>query len=357
VINGGEILAIVGESGCGKTTLGRLLVNLEEPTEGELILNINNKESKNKTERSIVQIVFQDPYTSLNPRMQIRDLIGGPLKKKGYRGENLRNKILEILSLIGLEEQFLLRYPHELSGGQLQRVNIARALSVEPEFIVLDEPTSNLDVSVQAKILKLLKDLQKKLNLTFLLITHDMGIVYYLADRVAVMYLGKIIEIAEKKELFNNPLHPYTKALLSCVPKVDPVLKIIETAELPKGEVPSSIDPPLGCRFHTRCKDAFKKCGWNPKDLIELLETNLNFSEDEIDYKVNKSNLQIITKSTEINKRILDFIEENKGRYNVLNAIKNIDGENDIININFYKITIPELTSINDKHRVACFLY
>lgn len=261
-------LALVGESGCGKTTLGRSVIRLTEPDggkitfDGELIYGDNKKKKKKKKLREIrkrMQIIFQDPYTSLNPRMTVKDIIGEPLYINGLaKREEIDERVEEILRVVGLKPEHMKRYPHEFSGGQRQRICIARALSLNPEFIVLDEPTSALDVSVQAQVLNMLMDLQKERHITYLLITHDMGVVKYMADRVAVMYLGEIVEIADKKVLFSEPMHPYTKALLSAIPIPDPKSKR-KRIILP-GDIPSPINPPSGCRFHTRCPYAKDIC-------------------------------------------------------------------------------------------------
>ena len=262
-IRKGETFGLVGESGCGKTTLGRVIIHLIPPTSGTLCFMGSELNKINKSElrklRPHMQIVFQDPSSSLNPRMTIKQIIGEPLKiNKKFKGEALNNKILELLKTVGLDEQHMYRYPHEFSGGQKQRIGVARALALNPDFIVLDEPTSSLDVSVQAQILNLFKNLQKKFELTYLFITHDLSVIKYISDRVAVMYAGKIVEVAPTKEIFREQLHPYTKALLSAIPIPNPRLKS-KHIHL-KGEVPSLISPPAGCRFHPRCSDCKAIC-------------------------------------------------------------------------------------------------
>ena len=262
-IRKGETFGLVGESGCGKTTLGRVLIHLIPPTAGTLVFMGSNLTAINKSElrklRPHMQIVFQDPSSSLNPRMTVKTIIGEPLKiNKRFKGEALNAKVLELLCTVGLDEQHMYRYPHEFSGGQKQRIGVARALALNPDFIVLDEPTSSLDVSVQAQILNLFKDLQKKFQLTYLFITHDLSVIKYISDRVAVMYAGKIVEYAPTKDLFCEQLHPYTKALLSAIPIPDPRIKR-KHIHL-KGEVPSLISPPSGCRFHPRCPYAMPIC-------------------------------------------------------------------------------------------------
>jgi oligopeptide/dipeptide ABC transporter ATP-binding protein len=262
-IRKGETFGLVGESGCGKTTLGRVILHLIPPTAGKLCfmgfdLNAISKSELRKL-RPHMQMVFQDPSSSLNPRMTVKQIIGEPLKiNKKLKGEALNKKVLELLKIVGLDEQHLYRYPHEFSGGQKQRIGVARALALNPDFIVLDEPTSSLDVSVQAQILNLFKDLQEKFELTYLFITHDLSVIKYISDRVAVMYAGKIVEVAPTKEIFKEQLHPYTKALLSAIPIPNPRLKT-KHIHL-KGEVPSLITPPAGCRFHPRCSDCKTIC-------------------------------------------------------------------------------------------------
>jgi oligopeptide/dipeptide ABC transporter ATP-binding protein len=262
-IKKGETLGIAGESGCGKTTLGRAIIQLIRPTDGAVFFVDTDLTKIKKAElrkmRPHMQMVFQDPASSLNPRMTVREIIGEPLViNRIAKGEALNNKILELLRTVGLDEQHMYRYPHEFSGGQRQRIGIARALALNPDFIILDEPTSALDVSVQAQILNLLKDLQKQFGLTYLFITHNLSVIKHISDRIAIMYAGKIVELAPTQELFRDPLHPYTKALLSAIPIPDPDLK---RKLIPlKGEVPSLISPPPGCRFHPRCENATAQC-------------------------------------------------------------------------------------------------
>ena len=272
-IQKGETFGLVGESGCGKTTLGRVLIHRIPPTAGTLVFMGSDLTAINKSElrklRPHMQIVFQDPSSSLNPRETVKNIIGEPLKiNKRFKGEALNTKVLELLKTVGLDEQHMYRYPHEFSGGQKQRIGVARALALNPDFIVLDEPTSSLDVSVQAQILNLFKDLQEKFGLTYLFITHDLSVIKFISDRVAVMYVGKIVEYAPTKDLFWEQLHPYTKALLSAIPVADPRIKR-KHIHL-KGEVPSLISPPSGCRFHPRCPQAMPKCSENEPVLKEF---------------------------------------------------------------------------------------
>jgi oligopeptide/dipeptide ABC transporter ATP-binding protein len=266
-IRKGETLGLVGESGSGKTTLGRALLRLQEPTGGNVIFNHDDRhislaELKTKDLRRVwrhMQMVFQDPYASLNPRMTVREIIAEPLKvhRQGTNKEIL-SKVEEIAELCGLQREQLRRYPHAFSGGQRQRIAIARALALMPEFIVCDEPVSALDVSIQAQILNLLKELQKKLGLTYLFIAHDLAAVAYICDRVAVMYLGQIVELADSAKLYYKPRHPYTEALMSAIPDVDPDRQM--TPVLLSGERPNPANPPAGCRFHTRCRYADQTC-------------------------------------------------------------------------------------------------
>jgi len=256
--------AIVGESGSGKTTLGRALLKLIEPTGGQVIIRGVNILELNKKQfmeyRRKMQIVFQDPYNSLHPKKLVKSIIGEGMKIhfKGISEEEIRKRIKKVLEEVGLREEHMFRYPHEFSGGQRQRIAFARAVVLNPEFIVLDEPTSALDVSVQAMVLKMLKETKNKEDLTYLFITHDLSIVDYLADYVAVLYLGQIIEKGSKNDVFNNPAHPYTELLLNSNPIPDPFLK--REKIIAQGEIPSPINPPSGCRFHTRCRYAQDKC-------------------------------------------------------------------------------------------------
>ena len=270
----GETLGLVGESGCGKSTIGRQLVGLESPTEGKIYYQGTNLAGLKKAEmqkiRTQLQMVFQDPYSSLNPRKHIFEILAQPMLYHGIAAKDTVEKdILKILDMVGLSRNVLGRYPHEFSGGQRQRIGIAKALSLNPKFIVCDEPVSALDVSIQAQILNLLKSLQKELHLTLLFVGHGLGAVNYVSDRIAVMYLGKIVETGETKEIFNHPVHPYTKALLNAVPVPDP--KEREKARsLLEGEIGDSTNPPAGCRFHPRCPYATEICGQREPSLSEV---------------------------------------------------------------------------------------
>lgn len=259
----GETLSIVGESGCGKSTTGRAILRLDEPTDGKVyysgkdILGLNKKEMRKL--RGDLQVIFQDPFASLNPRQTVKQILNEAMAIQDVVAKPKRmDRMLELLGYVGLPPEALDRYPHEFSGGQRQRIGIARALAVNPKLIICDEAVSALDVSIQAQILNLLKKLQNQFGLTFLFISHDLSVVRHISDRVMVMYLGKVVEIADKKDLFDTPLHPYTQALLSSIPVPNPVIK--RERILLKGDVPSPINPPSGCRFHTRCPFATEKC-------------------------------------------------------------------------------------------------
>ena len=272
-IRRGETLGLVGESGSGKTTTGRVILRLQEPTTGEALFEGRNLFSLRKEElrrmRRNMQIIFQDPYSSLNPRMTVGDIIGEPLEIHNMaRGRDKVRRVQELLEVVGLSPYHANRYPHEFSGGQRQRIGIARALAVNPKLIIADEPVSALDVSIQAQVLNLLEELQKEFGLTYLFIAHDLSVVKHISDRIAVMYLGRIVELAETDELFSNPQHPYTEALLSAVPIPDPEMRR-ERIILP-GDVPSPVNPPPGCPFHTRCLYAQPSCRVDVPPFVDI---------------------------------------------------------------------------------------
>ncbi|WP_435746961.1 ABC transporter ATP-binding protein [Nocardioides sp. SYSU DS0663] len=274
-LHAGETLGVVGESGCGKSTLGRLLMRLEEPTEGSLQFDgVNVYEQDRRAMRKIrrdIQIVFQDPYTSLNPRKTVADIIGEPFEihpdvvPKGGR----KARVQELMELVGLSPEHVNRYPHQFSGGQRQRIGIARGIALNPKVLVCDEPVSALDVSVQAQVVNVMERLQKELGLAYVFIAHDLSVVRHISDRVAVMYLGRIVELGTEEEIYERPTHPYTQALLSAVPVPDPTKRGKRNEIKLEGDVPSPADPPSGCRFHTRCRLAQPKCSQDDPALIE----------------------------------------------------------------------------------------
>ena len=271
----GETLGLVGESGCGKSTLGRAILRLTQPTSGQILFNGSDlahlSNSAMREQRRHLQIIFQDPYASLNPRMTVSQIIGEPLETfRLARGQAKRERVQELMEMVGLSARFLKRYPHEFSGGQRQRIGIARALAVDPAFIVADEPISALDVSIQAQIMNLLDRLRRQKNLTYLFISHDLRAIRHVSDRVAVMYLGKIVELADGKTVYKDPLMPYTRALISAVPVPDPKIEARRRRIVLEGDVPSPINPPKGCRFHTRCPYAIDVCRQIEPQLVQI---------------------------------------------------------------------------------------
>jgi oligopeptide/dipeptide ABC transporter ATP-binding protein len=284
ILKPGEIFGLVGESGCGKTTTGRAVLRLVDPTSGVIKFEGTNitslKEERLRPLRTRMQIIFQDPHASLNPAMTIGRAIGHPLKIHGlaWREEDVKKQVLEVMLEVGLtpEEQLYDKYPSDLSGGQKQRAVIARAMILKPRLIVADEPVAMLDMSIRARVLELMLDLKKKYNLTYLFITHDLATAKFLCDRIAIMYLGRIVETGPAKEIYNDPKHPYTRALLQAIPIPDPRRRAPKV--LPKGEVPDAVHPPMGCRFHPRCPAVLPTCGWEGRDFVDYLEerrTNL----------------------------------------------------------------------------------
>jgi len=277
-IREGETLGLVGESGCGKTTLGRLILRLEEPSSGEVFFQEQNilsfDKEKMRSLRKDMQVIFQDPFSSLNPRKTVSHIIGEPLLVHGLRSRRERQeRVLELLRVVGLRREHMRRYPHQFSGGQRQRIGVARALALHPKLIICDEAVSALDVSIQAQVINLLNDLQEEFGLTYLFISHDLAVVEHVSDRLAVMYLGKIVELADSFQIYQSPLHPYTQALLSASPIPDPALR--RDRIILKGDVPSPIDPPPGCRFHTRCLYAEDLCTQQEPQLKEVRENHL----------------------------------------------------------------------------------
>ena len=408
-IRRGETLALVGESGCGKTTLGRLLLRLIPPTSGEILFNVpaetyakardlwhrekhNGKPTKSRTGplagaldqfaitrlrsralkpyRRHMQPVFQDPFTSLDPRMLVKDIVAEPILINHLmtRPEAIERSS-QLLEDVGLRADHLYRFPHEFSGGQRQRIAIARALAPEPEFLLLDEPTSALDVSVQAQILNLLRDIQKRQGLTYLLITHNLSVVRQMADRVAVMYLGRIVEQAATRELFENPLHPYTKALLSAIPVPDPKRRR-ERILLP-GDVPSPVDPPSGCRFHTRCNAVMAHCGWSPRDLASaaayLFDSSRNPDASGLpalsEVAIREDRLRLLfaeAQPTTEHREVVESLIRSRAAAPggvAYQAIRKVTIRENAIEVEFLPPKEPAFTEVSRDHWVACYLY
>jgi oligopeptide transport system ATP-binding protein len=276
----GETLGMVGESGCGKTTVGRTILRIYHPTSGEIFFDgIPLSSVKNKPLRQMrrrMQMVFQDPYASLNPRLTAGEIVGEPLEIHGLaRGAEKQKRVAELFELVGLSREYINRYPHEFSGGQRQRIGLARALALTPDLIICDEPIAALDVSIQAQIVNLMQELQEELNLTYLFIAHDLSMVKHISDRVLVMYVGKVMELAQRDELYESPLHPYTKALLSAVPIPDPEYEMQRKRIILSGDLPSPAQPPPGCRFHTRCPIAEQQCKLTEPPLREVVPNHV----------------------------------------------------------------------------------
>jgi oligopeptide transport system ATP-binding protein len=274
-IAAGETMGLVGESGCGKSTLGRTILRLIEPTSGKIVFRDRDLAALSagelRKQRQHLQMIFQDPYASLNPRLTVEQIVSEPLDTfRIYPGGERQGRIRELMETVGLSPRFIKRYPHEFSGGQQQRIGIARALAADPDFIVADEPISALDVSIQAQILNLMERLQRQRELTYLFISHDLRAIRHISDRVAVMYLGKVVELGNAQEVYSEPLMPYTKALISAVPVPDPLVEAIRKRIVLEGDVPSPINPPPGCRFHTRCPWAIPACREREPELLEI---------------------------------------------------------------------------------------
>ena len=401
-IRRGRTHGLVGESGCGKSTLARLLVRLDEPTDGHIYFNVPSDlaeeieeleatdeeertdadrrrlqelrrtyeihtmdESGREAFRRKVQFVFQNPASSLNPRKTVRKAVTQTLSlRDDIPSEDFESHIIELLELVGLSEDYLYRYPHMLSGGQKQRVAIARAIAPNPEFVVLDEPTSALDVSVQAQILNLLEDLQEDLNLTYLFITHDLGVIHHISDDVSVMYLGKRVETAPCEQLFEDPLHPYTEALLSASPSI-PERERIELT----GDVPDAENPPTGCRFHPRCHEAMETCGWSGRDVENFLYNNAEYSDAanriygdlvETDYDGFVAEYRL--ENSETAQELVELLRGRNERLRSQNpplfdAVQSTSIDGDQVRVEFMEIPVPELREEEPGHEVACFLH
>jgi oligopeptide transport system ATP-binding protein len=372
-IQRGETLGVVGESGCGKSTVARCLLRLIKPTSGEIKYHFENGKSVDFLKarghelhelRRHMQIVFQDPFSSLNPRMLVKDIIAEPLRTfRVVSGLNVLTTVRRLLGLVGLGDEHLYRYPHEMSGGQLQRVCVARAIALEPEFLILDEPTSALDVSVQAQILNLLKKLQKELGLTYLFITHNLKVVDFLGDRIAVMYLGRIVEVAQRNELFKKPLHPYSEALLSAIPAADPDVKNLEKAIELVGDVPEPINPPAGCAFHPRCPRVFDQCGFEGRDLLAFLDSNLDGEmRKRLKITIKDSQIFVAPRETRFSSSIQAVqavIDKGKSSgLPMFSALKSVNMDTaEILTAAFKPPVEPILQCAEKDHQVSCFLY
>lgn len=399
-IERGDTHGLVGESGCGKSTLARSLVGLEDPTAGNIYFDVPDDvadelteleradvESLSKSERTRldelrdqyeisemkgeqadhfrrnVQFVFQNPQSSLNPRKLIRDIVNRPLQlHTDLSAREREERVVSLLEEVGLGEDYLYRYPHMLSGGQKQRVAIARAIATNPQFVVLDEPTSALDVSVQAQIINLLNDLQDDLDLTYLFITHDLGVINYMAQNVSVMYLGKIVERTANEQLFDNPKHPYTEALISSSPatNTDKEIHLV-------GDVPDPEDPPTGCRFHSRCHKAFEDCGWNGEDVVSLLRTTADDDPEvqQLYDRLKKADIDEYDATLKFAKgvksddlrRILksDLLVDQ--RPSLYEAMTDFEVDGSTVHMEFKHIEQPELQMDESGHEVACYLW
>ncbi len=413
----GETLGIVGETGCGKTTLGRTILRLTEPTDGDVFFDIPDEEMEkiitletrlsnleegdperksiteeleplrkkyslsDKSGRELIKIrktmqpVFQDPFSSLDPRKLVKDIIAEPMHLlTDMKPDEIEKKIIELLSEIGLNEDHMYRFPHEFSGGQRQRIGLARAISIEPKLLVLDEPTSALDVSVQAQILNILKDIQERRGITYLFISHHLSVIRMMSDRVAVMYLGKIVELAETDKLFTDMLHPYTKALLSAIPVPDPKAKVKHIAL--EGEIPSPSDPPKGCHFHARCPVAMVDCGWSPRDFVGSLQTMFDrFRNEEVKNLPELGEIVIDEEGNSIDVTFQGTYQSNEDLLGVLKtvisreetkrngirfkAIKDIipNATMNGFTLKLIKPRTPTLKEVHPDHFVSCLLY
>ncbi len=374
----GEVLGLVGESGSGKTTLGRALLGLVRATDGSIryhrrsgtvdVATANNRELRKL--RTELQMVFQDPHASLNPSMNIETAVGHPLLIHGLAsGDELRRRVAMALERVGLApaEQFMSKYPSDLSGGQKQRAVLARAVILDPELLVADEPISMLDMSVRAKILQLMLDLKDQLGLTYVYITHDLATAKFFCDRVAIMYLGRIVEIGPTDEIFADPKHPYTKALLKAIPEPDPERMV--PRDLPRGEIPDAAKPPLGCAFHPRCPEAVKQCGWESRDLRALLEEHWTRRDPEV-YERERALLGELERFDEPAKsvtlgnggsasevrRILDTIREERPEEPFWQGVSDITETSDGLRVTFFDGVDPALRRSGDAE-VACILH
>ena len=380
-----EIVGLVGESGSGKSTLGRILIRLLEPTAGDVLFNIpdyelerydearrtndvkemrrisekysilNLKGKRLKEFRREVNIVFQDPYSSLDPRMRIADIIAEPMIETGmYSREKAMERVVELLEEVQLPPEFADRYPHELSGGQRQRVAIARGISTNPKFVVLDEPTSALDVSVQAEILELLRELRESRKMAMLLITHNISVVSYMADRIYVMYAGKLMEKGPKADVIRKPAHPYTQALISSVPEVGKMMRRIVL----KGDVPSLVSPPRGCRFHPRCPVAIDRCGWTADEVAEALDRLLQARYPDL---ASKASIRVLNESAFLviglnEQQVKDIVGREAEQVRALTAVKSVTRAGNGVKVEVTPYEDPKMIEVSRDHYAACHL-